>query len=419
MSKRKRVFPMVVTGAVLALAAVMMPGNSAAQSVGNFDYISRNDGGVDVKFSSGCWISYNSQARRGGHAGSCSNQQFARADEAAYSYLGGQQSGSQGAPMPQLAANSDGGVDARFQSGCWISYDRNARRGGHAGACSDREYARADSEAAAYMRTRPSGNAGLAAPKQDFADSFSGGPDFWHVNAGSLNMRAGPSTSYGVLRALGRGERVRNLGCGVSGGQRWCRVETTLSGRSVVGFVAQQYLQEGPVSVAAPRSPAPDYADSLQGGPDYWAVTGLTAGDTLNVRSAPSGSSNILATLSMNEIVRNLGCTMSGGQRWCRIQSISGMNVTGFVSGRYLRESGAPMGGAANSNPSSGFDLAGFEGGRAGQAEGGLRNLGYELSRTRGLTAYWYNRMTGVCAEIVTSNGRYSSVRPVAANNCK
>jgi hypothetical protein len=66
----------------------------------------------------------------------------------------------------------------------------------------------------------------------------------------------------------------------------------------------------------------------------------------------------------------------------------------------------------------SSTSLKSFEGARAGQAEMGLRNLGYELVRTEGLTAYWFNRETGACAEIVTDQGRYSSVNMLPSEDC-
>ncbi len=72
------------------------------------------------------------------------------------------------------------------------------------------------------------------------------------------------------------------------------------------------------------------------------------------------------------------------------------------------------------SMPTVGSDrnLMAFEGARAGQAEMGIQNLGYELIRTDGLTAYWFNRSTGACAEIVTSDGRYSSVKMLPSGDC-
>ena len=66
----------------------------------------------------------------------------------------------------------------------------------------------------------------------------------------------------------------------------------------------------------------------------------------------------------------------------------------------------------------SSSDLTAFEGARAGQAEAGIRNLGYEPVRSQGITTYWFNRDTGACAEVVTSQGRYSSVTMLPAQDC-
>lgn len=64
------------------------------------------------------------------------------------------------------------------------------------------------------------------------------------------------------------------------------------------------------------------------------------------------------------------------------------------------------------------FDLSSFEGARAGQAEMGITNLGYEPIRTEGLTTFWFNRSTGACARIVTGDGRYQSVTMLPAEDC-
>ncbi|SEA99093.1 hypothetical protein [Rubrimonas cliftonensis] len=72
---------------------------------------------------------------------------------------------------------------------------------------------------------------------------------------------------------------------------------------------------------------------------------------------------------------------------------------------------GAPAVGSAT-------DLSAFQGARAGQAEGGIQNLGYEAIRTQGLTTWWFNRETGACARITTANGRYSDVTMLPAEDC-
>lgn len=66
----------------------------------------------------------------------------------------------------------------------------------------------------------------------------------------------------------------------------------------------------------------------------------------------------------------------------------------------------------------SSSDLAAFEGAKAGQAEMGIQNLGYEFIRSEGLTSYWFNRDTGACARITTADGRYSDVTMLPAADC-
>ena len=77
-------------------------------------------------------------------------------------------------------------------------------------------------------------------------------------------------------------------------------------------------------------------------------------------------------------------------------------------------------GSTAPGTPSVGSstDLTAFEGARAGQAEMGVQNLGYELIRSEGLTSYWFNRDTGACAAITTSDGRYSNITMLPAEDC-
>ena len=75
---------------------------------------------------------------------------------------------------------------------------------------------------------------------------------------------------------------------------------------------------------------------------------------------------------------------------------------------------------AASAAPTVGSptDVSSFEGARAGQAEGGLRNLGYEPIRSEGLTTWWFNRASGACARIRTANGRYEEVTMLPAQDC-
>jgi hypothetical protein len=83
----------------------------------------------------------------------------------------------------------------------------------------------------------------------------------------------------------------------------------------------------------------PDFADGLAGGPDFWEVVGVAAGDTLNLRSGPSAQDPVVGELGNGSVMRNLGCKMAGGQRWCRVARPQDSGSQGWVAGRYLRES--------------------------------------------------------------------------------
>lgn len=170
-------------------------------------------------------------------------------------------------------------------------------------------------------------------------DNLAGGPDYWSVRGLKSNERLGvrlePVAGSPALATLSNGEIVRNLGCRMSGAVRWCRVRST-TGMDVTGWVLGRYLRES----AAPsgRPPSGGGSGGSGSGPDFYVVSGLPAGDTLNVRSEPSTRGTVIARLSQGARVKNLGCQQSGSSRWCRIRTTGGVDVTGWVSGRYLRE---------------------------------------------------------------------------------
>lgn len=89
-----------------------------------------------------------------------------------------------------------------------------------------------------------------------------------------------------------------------------------------------------------------------------------------------------------------------------------------FFMGGENDGSSAPPSNAGRPQAGSETDLSDFQGARAGQAEGGIRALGYEAVRSEGLTTWWFNRSTGACAQITTSNGRYSEVIMLPAQDC-
>jgi hypothetical protein len=93
------------------------------------------------------------------------------------------------------------------------------------------------------------------------------------------------------------------------------------------------------------------------GGPDYYAVTGVADDGVLNIRAEPSAGSRKIGEIPHDARgIRNLGCKgvpsfaewlkmseaerkRAGRDRWCRVRY---RGIAGWVAGRYLREDGNP-----------------------------------------------------------------------------
>lgn len=87
----------------------------------------------------------------------------------------------------------------------------------------------------------------------DFADGLAGGPDFFEVavsGGGSLNLRGAPSAASAVVTRLANGQNVRNLGCRMAEGRRWCRV-ATLADPGFEGWAAGDFLIEGTATASS------------------------------------------------------------------------------------------------------------------------------------------------------------------------
>ena len=180
-------------------------------------------------------------------------------------------------------------------------------------------------------------------------------------------MRSGPAALFPSIATLGYGTRVQKGLCIGGGSAQWCQVET-MDGR-VSGYVSGRFLVDG----ATP----PPAGGGSGGEPAYWLVRGLPPGDRLSVRRDPAGASPALATLGEGEIVQNLGCRTTSGTRWCRIRSMVGMDVTGWVAARFLEASRGPI---AIQPPVSGGGGGGTVSGPdfyivAGLASGDLLNI--------------------------------------------
>ena len=100
-------------------------------------------------------------------------------------------------------------------------------------------------------------------------------------------------------------------------------------------------LDIGVSALADPKAPVKaDFADGLQGGPDFWEVVGVAKGDTLNIHRGPSAKDPIVLRVDNGARLRNKGCRMNGAQRWCLVEQPEAPGKSGWAAGRYLREGG-------------------------------------------------------------------------------
>ena len=81
-----------------------------------------------------------------------------------------------------------------------------------------------------------------------------------------------------------------------------------------------------------------DFADGLQGGPDLWEVRLSDPTGSLNVHNGPSAGAPTIGRFPNTAILRNLGCRMAEGRRWCEVEATAPGGITGWVAGEFLVE---------------------------------------------------------------------------------
>ncbi|WP_300535241.1 SH3 domain-containing protein [uncultured Mameliella sp.] len=195
--------------------------------------------------------------------------------------------------------------------------------------------------------------AGAPAPARrapDYADGMSGGPDFWRIDVNSrLRVHTSPSLASPVVGRIPRDAVVRNLGCRASEGRTWCQIPIGINDGASIGWASSEFLVEAagparmpaaPARTRAPAQPAPDYADGMSGGPDFWEVD---VHSSLRVHAAPSTGSPTFFRLPTGSVVRNLGCRFADGRRWCQVPTgVDDGASIGWVAGEFLKESAGP-----------------------------------------------------------------------------
>lgn len=80
-----------------------------------------------------------------------------------------------------------------------------------------------------------------------------------------------------------------------------------------------------------------EFADSLTGGPDSWEVAGAGPAG-LSLRAEASQHADPVAHFPNGTVLKNLGCKIRHGTRWCKVERADAPSARGWVNGRYLRE---------------------------------------------------------------------------------
>jgi len=114
---------------------------------------------------------------------------------------------------------------------------------------------------------------------------------------------------------------------------------------------------------------------AADGGPDYYAVTGVAAGSVVDMRAAPSAESAKVGEIPHDARgLQNLGCTggpsfaewtkmteserkQAGRDRWCKVRY---RGVVGWVAGEYLTEDSTPPAMTNTANPEAADNLVAF-----------------------------------------------------------
>ena len=152
---------------------------------------------------------------------------------------------------------------------------------------------------------------------------------WYKVNAFSLNVREGPSTSYKSLGTVKRDEVVEELD--VSSDGDWVKIKRYSDG--LIGWSSKSYL----ILTTAP-SPLPTDPPPTEPPPTTttWYVVNASA---LNVREGPSTSYKSLGTVKRNEVVEELDVSADGV--WAQIKRYSD-GLVGWSSKAYLVVTTAP-----------------------------------------------------------------------------
>ena len=155
------------------------------------------------------------------------------------------------------------------------------------------------------------------------------------ITTASLNVRKGPSTSYGVIGGLSKGAKVEIVEVSTTG---WYKIKF----KNEYGYVSNKYVEVGKKD------------ESSEQKPPTVIKTGITTAG-LNVRKGPSTSYGVIGVLSKDTKVEIVEVSTTG---WYKIKF---KNEYGYVSNQYVSDKnsgeGTVEGDRVYQNPSNYFQI--------------------------------------------------------------
>ncbi|EQK42070.1 mannosyl-glycoendo-beta-N-acetylglucosamidase domain protein, possible enterotoxin [[Clostridium] bifermentans ATCC 638] len=149
------------------------------------------------------------------------------------------------------------------------------------------------------------------------------------VTATSLNVRSGPSTSNSVIGSLKQNDKVEVI----SESNGWSKVK--FSGKE--GYVSSTYLKDADGGNTGGGSETPNPTPGK---------TKVVTATSLNVRSGPSTSNSVIASLKQNDKVE----VISESNGWSKVKfSVK----EGYVSSTYLKDADGGNTGGGSETPST------------------------------------------------------------------
>ncbi len=82
----------------------------------------------------------------------------------------------------------------------------------------------------------------------------------------------------------------------------------------------------------------PNFADGLTGGPDVWEVASSASVNDRMLRNEPRTDARGIINLAAGVKLKNRGCRMNGGIKWCEVEEEAGAKLRGWITGAALIE---------------------------------------------------------------------------------